>query len=94
MFEELYREEKYHDITLVSDDQTQFRVHRFVLSAFSPVLRKLIDNTHNQNLLIFLRGIHQDELKSILEFMYLGEGRFYYERMGEFFKVAKDLEVK
>ena len=26
--------------------------------------------------------------------MYLGEGRFYYERMGEFIKVAKDLEVK
>ena len=26
--------------------------------------------------------------------MYLGEGKFYYERMGEFIKVAKDLEVK
>merc|ERR1711997_1027396 len=25
--------------------------------------------------------------------MYLGEGRFYYERMGVFIKVAKDLEV-
>ena len=26
--------------------------------------------------------------------MYLGEGKFYQERMGEFIKVAKDLEVK
>ena len=26
--------------------------------------------------------------------MYLGEGKFYFERMGEFIKVAKDLEVK
>ena len=26
--------------------------------------------------------------------MYLGEGRFYHERMGEFIKVAQDLEVK
>ena len=33
-------------------------------------------------------------MESILQFMYLGEGRFYYERMGEFIKVAKDLEVK
>ena len=67
MLQELYREEKYHDITLLSDDQTQFRVHRFVLSAFSPLLKKLIDNAQNQNLLIFLRGIQKDELKSILE---------------------------
>ena len=33
-------------------------------------------------------------MESILQFMYLGEGRFYHERMGEFIKVAKDLEVK
>ena len=26
--------------------------------------------------------------------MYHGEGRFYYERMEEFIKAAKDLEVK
>ena len=26
--------------------------------------------------------------------MYLGEGRFYHERMGEFIKVAQDLQVK
>ena len=34
-------------------------------------------------------------MESILQFvLYLGEGRFYYEKMGEFIKVAKDLEVK
>ena len=33
-------------------------------------------------------------MESILQFMYLGEGRFYHERMGEFIKVAQDLEVK
>ena len=33
-------------------------------------------------------------MESILHFMYLGEGRFFYERIGEFMKVAKDLKVK
>ena len=93
LFKELYEEEKYHDVTLVSDDQKQFRVHRFVLSAFSPVLKKLIDTNQNQNLLIFLRGIQQDELKSILEFMYLGEAKFSLDKMSRFIDVAKDLEV-
>ena len=42
----------------------------------------------------YLRGIKSYELESILQFMYLGEGRFYHERMREFIKVAQDLEVK
>ena len=33
-------------------------------------------------------------MESILQFMYLGAGKFYYERMAEFIKVSKDLEVK
>merc|ERR1712150_135882 len=94
MFKDLYEEEKHSDVTLVCDDQTQFKVHKIVLRACSPVFKKIIDNNPSQHPLIFLRGIQSYEMESILQFMYLGEGKFYYERMGEFLKVAKDLEVK
>ena len=94
MFKDLYQEERYTDVTLVSDDQTQFKAHKIVLSACSPVFKKIIDNNPSQHPLIYLRGIQSYEIESILQFMYLGEGRFYQERMGEFIKVAKDLEVK
>ena len=94
MFKELYEEKKHCDVTLVSDDQTQFKAHKIVLSACSLVFKKIIDNNPSQHPLIYLRGIQSYEMESILQFMYLGEGRFYYERMGEFIKVAKDLEVK
>merc|ERR1711974_280031 len=95
MFKELFfEEEKYSDVTLVCDDQTPFKAHKIVLSACSPVFKKIIDNNPTQHPLIYLRGIQSYEMESILQFMYLGEGRFYYERMGEFLKVAKDLEVR
>ena len=94
MFKDLYEEEKYCDVTLVCDDQTQFKAHKIVLRACSPVFKKIIDNNPSQHPLIYLRGIQSYEMESILQFMYLGEGRFYYERMGEFIKVAKNLEVK
>merc|ERR1712150_111833 len=94
MFKDLYEEEKHSDVTLVCDDQTQFKAHKIVLRACSPVFKKIIDNNPSQHPLIFLRGIQSYEMESILQFMYLGEGKFYYERMGEFIKVAKDLEVK
>ena len=88
------KREGHSDVTLVSDDQTQFKAHKIVLSACSPVFEKIIESNPIQHPLIYLRGIKSHELESILQFMYLGEGRFYQERMGEFFKVAKDLQVK
>ena len=94
MFKDLYQEGIYTDVTLVSDDQTQFKAHKIILSACSPVFKKIIDSNPSQHPLIYLRGIQSYEVESILQFMYLGEARFYHERMGEFFKVAKDLEVK
>ena len=94
IFKDLYEERRHTDVTLVCDDQTQFKAHKIVLSACSPVFKKIIDNNPSQHPLIYLRGIQSYEMESILQFMYLGEGKFYYERMAEFIKVAKDLEVK
>ena len=39
----LYQEGQYADVTLVSDDQTQFKAHKIVLSACSPVFKKIVD---------------------------------------------------
>merc|ERR1711923_543072 len=94
IFKDLYENENHSDVTLVCDDQTQFKAHKIVLSANSPVFKSIIDNNPSQHPLIYLRGIQSYEIQSILQFMYLGEGRCYQERMGEFIKVAKDLEVK
>ena len=93
MFKDLYQEGRYTDVTLVSDDQTQFKAHKIVLSACSPVFKNIIDSNPSQHPLIYLRGIQSHEVESILQFMYLGEGRIFFERMGEFIKVAQDLEI-
>merc|ERR1712150_258672 len=94
MFRDLYQEGRHTDVTLASDDQTQFKAHKIVLSACSPVFKKIIDSNPSEHPLIYLRGIQSYEMESILQFMYLGEGKFYHERMREFIKVAQDLEVK
>ena len=39
----LYQEGQYSDVTLVSDDQTQFKAHKIVLSASSTVFKNIID---------------------------------------------------
>ena len=52
MFKDLYQEGTYTDVTLVSDDQTQFKAHKIVLSACSPVFKKtrvLYGDTYQQS---------------------------------------------
>ena len=94
LFEKLYKEESYADVTLVSEDQIQFKAHKIVLSACSPVLKRIIDDSPTDRPLLYQTGIKSQEIEAILHFMYIGKGKFYQERVAEFIKVAQDLEIE
>merc|ERR1712129_356873 len=72
------------DVTLVSDDQIPFQAHRFVISASSPVLKDLLLDNPSSHPLIYLRGVRQQELGSILQFMYYGEATVDKNRTNQF----------
>ena len=93
MSRELFNAEKHSDVTIVCDDQIQFKAHKIILSACSSVFRNIIDNNPSQHPLVYLRGIQSQEMESILQFMYLGEGKFHQERLEEFLRVSNDLDV-
>ena len=93
-FRDLGTFEHFADVTLVSDDQIQTSAHKIVLSACSPVLKSfLISNSHSHPL-IFLHGIRNSELKSILHFMYNGETSILEDRIDDFLQVANELQLK
>ena len=69
-FKDLLAEGHFTDVTLVSDDHKQMQAHKIVLSAFSPVLKNLLLNNPHSHPLLYLRGVEQQELQSILQFMY------------------------
>ena len=86
---------EFADVTLVTDDKQQIRAHRNILSACSPVFKSILQiDSKNANPVIYLRGIQHSEMESIMQFIYLGEAKFYKERMSEFLMVAKNLEIK
>merc|ERR1712221_16433 len=95
MMKTLMNTNKSADVTLVCNDKTKFKAHKFVLSACSPVFQSIIDDLPNKDdSFIYFRGIEPQEMKSILQFMYLGQATFYHDRMNEFLDVAKSLEIK
>ena len=86
---------EFADVTLVTDDKQQIRDHQNILSACSPVFKSIFQiDSINANQVIYLSGIQHSEMESIMQFIYLGEGRCYEERMTEFFHVSKNLEIK
>ena len=91
---DLYTETSSTDVTLVSDDQIQFQAHKFVLSASSPVMKNLLLNNPHSHPLIYLRGVKQQELGSILQFMYHGEAAIQLNSVNMFLQNAKDLQIK
>ena len=89
MVQKLMKSNESADVTLVCDDKTRFKSHKFILSACSPVFESIISDLPESNPIIYLRGVHSQEMKPILQFMYLGQATFYQNRMNEFLNVAK-----
>ena len=91
---DLFRGGESSDVTLVCDGQVKFRVHRFVLKACSSVFGKILEGIHEPNSMIYLRGVNPMDMKSVLEFIYLGQASFYQERIESFLFLAKDLGIE
>ena len=83
------------DITIVCEDKTKYRAHKFVLNSCSPVFQSIINDLPQKgDSVIYLKGVLAQEMKSILQFMYLGQATYCHDRMNEFLEVAKSLEIK
>ena len=94
VFQDVMTSADFTDVTIVCDDQEQFRAHKLVLSACSPVFRRIISCLTTKDSVIYMKGVKHKEMKSILEFIYLGQSTFYEDRLDEFLKVARDLGIK
>jgi len=83
------------DVTLICEDKTKFKAHKFLLEASSPVFKDMIsDLPQKENSVIYLRGVLSKEMEAILKFVYIGQATFYHDRINEFLNVAKTLEIK
>ena len=82
MMKEMMTSEDFADVTLVSDDKKIIKAHRNILSTCSPVFKDILyTQAQSNHPVIYLRGIQYSEIESILQYMYLGEAKFYEERI-------------
>jgi len=93
-FNELRDDEDFFDVTLLTEE-SEIRCHKLILGACSPHFRHIIKRLSTvQNPAIYLRGVRHEDIKNILEFMYLGEVSVAQEDLDSFLSVAQDLCIK
>ena len=89
-----YNDPTLADVTLVSDDNIAVSAHKFILSSASPVLRKFFTSSlSSAPQCLFMFGLSNNVLRSILEFIYTGETMVKSEELDAFLKGAKKLDL-
>ena len=91
---DMFAKSSYCDVRLVSDDLIQFQAHKVVLSTFSPVLKDILLKNPHPYPLIYLKGVTQQNVQFILNFMYEGEVKVNNIQKNSLLKIVKDLELK
>ena len=87
---ELRNDNNFSDITLISDDKVKFSAHKILLSSCSKMLKFILDDTKQANLL-FLGGVSSTNLGFILDYIYHGEVKIFQEHLDGFLASAQKL---
>ena len=91
---EMYEQNLFTDVTLVSDDHVKFSAHKTVLAAASPVLKSLLMLSISEgHQILFLKGVHSGELESLLKYIYLGQASVSLSNIQGFSAASKELGI-
>jgi len=94
-FKDLLHNQDFADVTLVCDDDEAIKAHKVILSACSPFFNRILkkNNEHNHPL-IYLSDVNLNELKAVINFMYLGQTNVEQENLQRFLKIAAKFQVQ
>ena len=93
-FRQLWNDQDFTDVTLVTEDEQHIRAHKMILSSSSAFFRNLLMGKTHQNLsIIYLKGIRHNELEMVLKFIYFGECHVAENELQDFLSTGKELKV-
>ena len=100
-FSEMRSDSDFFDVKIAClDNKSELKTipaHKLVLSACSPIFKKLlraIGNGDSKNPLLFLDGVSHEEMCAILNFMYNGETKVQHKYLDTFLAAAEKFKIK
>ena len=92
-YNSLFEKQELTDVTLACDDGFQIKAHRTIISASSLFFREAIMNSNNTNPFFYLKGVNQESLQSLLEFIYEGETVVKIEKVDDLVAIGNELKI-
>lgn len=92
-FHELLEAADMVDVTLAIDGHF-LQAHKIVLSICSPFFKQMFKVNPCKHPVVILKDIGHENMKDILEFMYMGEVSVLRENLTQFLRTAELLQVK
>ena len=90
----LLADEDFTDVILACSDNTQVRAHRAVLSATSKFFNNILKMNKGPNLVLYLKGVKQQDLMSLMEFIYCGKTNVKKAGLSSFLEAAEELRIE
>merc|ERR1712129_176601 len=91
---DLLTDNEFTDVTLVSHDDEQIKAHKVILCSASAFFRRIIVNNPHRHPLIYLKNVDMKILKSVIDFIYLGQAAVESNMLEHFLSIAKELEIQ
>ncbi|XP_059486755.1 zinc finger and BTB domain-containing protein 14-like [Neocloeon triangulifer] len=92
-FDSLRTEKALLDVTLSSEGR-KLSAHKIILSASSPLLKQLLEESPNEHPLVIFPSIAFEDLEGIVDFIYTGKVKLDGNRLSTFLQTAELLEIK
>lgn len=92
-FHELFEAADMVDVTLAMDGKF-LQAHKIVLSICSPFFKEIFKVNPCKHPTVILNGVALENMRDILEFMYVGEVSVLREDLTSFLRTAELLQVK
>ena len=92
-FKQLWIDQHFTDVTLVTEDSQQIEAHKAIISSCSPFFKKILLRNPHQNPLLYLKDIDHIELGCLMEFMYLGQTCVEESYLDKFLATARSLGI-
>ena len=90
----LYKDEYFTDVTLLTCEGKQIKAHKVILSSSSEFFKNILTQNLHESPLIYLKDITYDNLQLIINFIYLGECEVSVMDVNGFIDVGKELQVE
>ena len=91
---QMFTDRNFTDVTLACSDNTYIKAHKVILDSKTSFFHNMFLANPHQHPLIYIRGLKPANLKSIIEFIYLGQTMVKSDNLRSFLAAAAELKVE